>query len=192
MPDWRDPSYLRDGSPAQRTVYEFLVRSELLRTLSAWDPVLVGTFPLDIAVEGSDLDFVCEASETTGFCEALFAGFSNQQGFVMYSRTASTPTAIVCRFVLERMPVEIFASPVSSESQWAYRHMVQEWRVLSIAGENFAEAVRACKRSGEKTEPAFAKLLGLEGDPYESILRLEAVDDSGLAELIECRANACL
>ena len=37
-------------------------------------------------------------------------------------------------------------------------------------GPAFKEQIRGLKRNGLKTEPAFAKLLGLNGDPYRAVL----------------------
>jgi len=40
------------------------------------------------------------------------------------------------------------------------------------------------KREGQKTEPAFAKVLSLPGDPYVSLLELEHLDDAQLRKII--------
>ena len=47
-----------------------------------------------------------------------------------------------------------------------------EHRVLLAKGEEFRQEVINLKRQGWKTEPAFAKLLGLNGNPYEELLKL--------------------
>jgi hypothetical protein len=43
------------------------------------------------------------------------------------------------------------------------------------------------RRDGLKTEPAFADILGLDGDPYLALLDLEAVSDDTLAQMLRSR-----
>lgn len=51
--------------------------------------------------------------------------------------------------------------------------MLIEHQILLEKGESFRQEIISLKKQGIKTEPAFAQLLGLSGDPYEAILRLE-------------------
>jgi len=46
-------------------------------------------------------------------------------------------------------------------------------RLLQERGEAFRREIIALKQRAYKTEPAFAKALGLEGDPYLALLRYE-------------------
>lgn len=48
--------------------------------------------------------------------------------------------------------------------------MIKEYTILLEKGEEFRKQIIALKLRGIKTEPAFADLLGLEGDPYKAIL----------------------
>ncbi|MDP4097618.1 DUF4269 domain-containing protein [Paenibacillus sp. P96] len=45
--------------------------------------------------------------------------------------------------------------------------------------------IRSMKRDGFKTEPAFAALLGLQGDPYEELLRMYSWSDEQLRRFID-------
>jgi hypothetical protein len=53
--------------------------------------------------------------------------------------------------------------------------MITEFRILQLRGEEFRHDIIALKKSGLKTEPAFASLLGLSGDPYEALLNYPAL-----------------
>jgi len=50
--------------------------------------------------------------------------------------------------------------------------MIIEYRILLEKGEDFRKQLIELKRQGLKTEPAFALLLGLEGNPYTELLSL--------------------
>ena len=68
------------------------------------------------------------------------------------------------------------------------RHFRIEERLLAL-NPDLRPKVLELKRQGMKTEPALAKVLGLPGDPYEAILRLEDLDDPALQAMI--RAAEC-
>ncbi|WP_343330978.1 DUF4269 domain-containing protein [Polaribacter staleyi] len=59
------------------------------------------------------------------------------------------------------------------KTQNAYRHMIVENKILKEKGFEFKQSIKKLKSNGTKTEPAFAKLLGLEGNPYTELLKLE-------------------
>ncbi|MGC3943422.1 MAG: DUF4269 domain-containing protein [Chryseolinea sp.] len=65
----------------------------------------------------------------------------------------------------------MFGQSRPSTEQEAYLHMVNEYQVLQSRGSEFRDEIIRLKKSGLKTEPAFAKALGLTGDPYEAMLR---------------------
>lgn len=51
--------------------------------------------------------------------------------------------------------------------------MLIEYKILEQQGEEFRKEILELKERGYKTEPAFALLLGLQGNPYEALLQLE-------------------
>ncbi|MNN87327.1 hypothetical protein D3C81_2048670 [compost metagenome] len=68
--------------------------------------------------------------------------------------------------------MEIFAQSVPVNRQNAYLHMIVEWRLLQLWGDVGHREIRRLKQAGWKTEPAFASVLGLQGDPYVDMLHL--------------------
>jgi len=84
---------------------------------------------------------------------------------------------------VDDIEIEIYASKNHSEKTNGYRHMVIEARLIEILGKDFKNEIIALKKRGLKTEPAFAKQLGLKGNPYESLLELEEYYDDDLKNL---------
>lgn len=76
-------------------------------------------------------------------------------------------------FFINDFEFEIFGQNIPTELQNAYRHMLVEHKILQEAGGDFRTQIIELKRQGYKTEPAFAKLLALQGDAYEELLKLE-------------------
>ncbi|MCW5738348.1 MAG: DUF4269 domain-containing protein, partial [Enhydrobacter sp.] len=80
--------------------------------------------------------------------------------------------------------IEMFgdARPVAEQRGW--RHFVIERRLLALGGTALHAAVMKRRRDGLKTEPAFADVLRLGGDPYLALLDLEAASDDALAQML--------
>ena len=182
LPDWQDITYLQHGSAPQRRAYGVLRRHALLGHLRGYDPVLVGTFPLDLTVPGSDLDIICEVSDWVAFRRAL-ASFAVFPGYAERPAATAEP-ALVASFEVEGLAVEIFGQALPTAHQNGYRHLVVEARLLAAGGTALRRQVLALKAGGVKTEPAFAQVLGLAGDPYQALLALETYDEAALTALL--------
>lgn len=152
----------------------------ILSALAPYSPTLVGTFPLGLQIEGSDLDLACTCADLDVFAGAL-AGL----GFPRIERRALEPDAVVASMVVGDVEVEVFGQALPVHAQAGFRHMIVEGRLLVLGGAPLADRVRAAKRAGLKTEPAFAAVLGLHGDPYRAVLDLEALPSDRLAALVD-------
>ncbi|MFM9328747.1 DUF4269 domain-containing protein [Paenibacillus mesotrionivorans] len=163
--------YLIEGNPWQQEVYRALCRLGVMEVLGPYQPVLVGTVPLDVDIPGSDLDVVCHVEqERREVFEALLKGtFGSCEDFEYAAREVDGLLRQVGRFRYEGWVVEIFGQPLPVEEQNGYRHMVVEHRLLELLDDKGREAIRSLKLQGFKTEPAFARLLRLEGDPYKEL-----------------------
>ncbi|MBP3961199.1 DUF4269 domain-containing protein [Paenibacillus sp. DLE-14] len=170
--NWKDLSYLLDGSPVQIEVHNLLRNYFLFEKLRPYSPILVGTVPIGINVAGSDLDLICEVTDFNAFEAEMFAAFKQEQHFTIVRRVVAGLERIKVNFTLERWPIEIFAQSIRTTEQNGYRHMVVEARLLALFGHAFRAEIIQLKENGFKTEPAFAKALKLEGDPYLKLLEL--------------------
>ncbi|CAM3844438.1 DUF4269 domain-containing protein [Cohnella lubricantis] len=180
---WLDIEYLRVGSSTQAEVYRLLKEHRLLETLSLYSPILVGTVPIGIHVPGSDLDIISEVADFEMFAERVQERFGGYPEFTIVRRVVEGVERIKANFMVEAWPVELFGQNKPTERQNGYLHMVIEDRLLRMYGEDFRRRIMQLKRKGLKTEPAFAKLLKLDGDPYQKLLELGDWPDADLREL---------
>lgn len=151
--------------PRPSAAYASLEATAILEHLSAFDAILAGTIPIDIGVDGSDLDIICEVHETQAFIEAVRAIFPD-------ASLQLEPHCCILRTHSHGWDYEIYGAPHPVWEQNAVRHMLIEDRLLQERGSEFREQVLELKRCGIKTEPAFAQLLGLSGNPYQALLDL--------------------
>lgn len=162
--------YLRSGNPKQRRAYDLLTYHAVFDTLAPFDPLLAGTVPIGIDIETSDLDIICCWREKASFRKMLKSHFGDFNDFQIKEKQVRGYETVISRFELDHFPVEIFGQHRPSREQEAFRHMVVEHQILCTREEGFRQKIINLKRQGYKTEPAFAKVLGLRGDPYEAIL----------------------
>ncbi len=163
-----------------------LADSGVLTALAAFDPHVAGTPPLGIDLPDSDIDILCHAPDAEAFCRYVWSAFADCKGFAMHQwRSGGRP--VVARFHDRGWDFELFASPEPVVAQPGWRHFLVERRLLALGGDRFRAAVMAARRGGLKTEPAFAAVLGLSGDPYAAMLAIEAQSDTALADLLRMR-----
>ncbi|WP_294268958.1 DUF4269 domain-containing protein [uncultured Chryseobacterium sp.] len=174
MIDFTAINHLKEGNETQRRAYEVLTRYRIFEKLKSYSPVLAGTIPIGIDVEGSDLDIICQVDltcEEDFLDELMFKKIVPQDVEVaVKSMVVNGEKSIVVNFMLDGFPVEIFGQDIPPVQQNAYRHMLAEYSILKEKGDGFKQEIIQLKRQGIKTEPAFGLLLGLE-DPYEDLLK---------------------
>jgi Domain of unknown function (DUF4269) len=178
--NWRDISYLSRGTPRQRSAYANIRSLKVLESLAEFDPVVASTVCIDIDIPSSDLDIICEVHDPIAFESKLREIFRNLRSFQV-RRSGAGSGVVVASFFHCEWEYEVFGQPIPVERQNAYRHMQQTFRVVSLGGEVWRDAIRTLKIKGLKTEPAVALALGLEGDPYEAVLSLESLSREELA-----------
>jgi hypothetical protein len=189
MNDWKNLRYLQQGNLRQQHAYVVLEELALWSTMSGFDPVLAGTIPLAIDVPASDLDIICEVALP---CQALFEQvlqdhYGHLPSFQLGRMSSRGYEASVGSFYYAGIALEVFGQALPTVQQYAYRHLVVEQAILQVGGETWRQAVQRLKQQGLKTEPAFALLLNLPGDPYDALLALEGKSSSELAlQLAQC------
>ncbi|UKB85107.1 DUF4269 domain-containing protein [Chryseobacterium sp. MEBOG06] len=174
MIDFTSIGYLKNGNERQKRAYEVLTQYKVLEKLGNYSPVLAGTIPIEIDIETSDLDIICEIDlrfEDEFLNEVTLSGLipANADLKIKKSRIKGEKS-IVLNFMLEEFPIEIFGQNKPVTEQNAYRHMIAEYNILQQKGEEFKLKIIELKKQGIKTEPAFGMLMNLE-DPYEDLLK---------------------
>lgn len=162
--------YLQCGTARQQEAFAVLTEHRVLQKLTSFDPILAGTIPINIDIDSSDLDIICYWTDKAAFYKAVLAGFETEFAFTIQESIVSGREVVIANCRIGRFDIEIFGQNVPTRHQMAYRHLLIEHKLLEERGEPFRQAVIELKQSGYKTEPAFAKLLGIQGDPYEGLL----------------------
>lgn len=164
-------------------VYQALTSSKILEVLRAFHPLVSGTFPLGLQVKDSDLDIVLSVADFESFKMIVEQIYGSWPGFeIRESEKAGVPTLVV-RFTHHEVPFELFAQKTESMKQNAYRHFQAEEKLLKVFGSALREKIMKLRQTGLKTEPAFAQALQLSGDPYEQVLKLQALPEHKLSKM---------
>ena len=163
--------YLKNGSEIQKRIFQVLENHQIFQKLKTYNPILAGTFPIEINIERSDLDIILETDDFEILKKLLMIEFQDQEQFSINLIEINDVESLVCKFQLEEFLVELFAQDRPTHLQNAYLHMIKEFEILEREGDEFRRKIIELKEQGFKTEPAFAKLLGLSGDPYVELLK---------------------
>lgn len=155
----------------------------LIAALADFDPVVIGTPPLGIAIEGSDIDIACSASDLGVFAVHAREKFEHFDAFEIHEIQHLAEPACLASFNALNWDIEVFCQTMPTREQWGVRHFHIEQRLLKLFPALKSKVI-TLKQEGMKTEPAFAQLLGLKGNPYEAMLELEPLSDEALTELM--------
>lgn len=164
--------YLKNGNARQQDAWQTLTTHLIFELLKGFDPILVGTIPIGIDIDGSDLDIICYSKDLEKFKITITKLFGSHHQFTINECLIRSVNSVVASFTLDQFQIELFAQAVPTKHQFGYRHMIIEHALLQERGEEFRQQIMQLKKKGYKTEPAFAKALGLDGDPYEALLKL--------------------
>lgn len=171
MIDFTTIDYLKNGNNRQIQAYEILTQHHILSDIAEFEPILAGTIPIAIDIESSDLDIICYWKNKTKFIAKLHATFGDKDNYTIRETVIDNRESIIANFKIDLFEFEIFGQNIPAKEQYAYRHMVIEHEILQSKGETFRSEIIKLKQKGYKTEPAFAFLLGLNGDPYAELLK---------------------
>lgn len=174
--DFLTIDYLKSGNQRQRKAFEILTEYNILSALATFDAVLVGTIPINIDIQGSDLDIICYWKDKQDFIETILLHFNREKNFSIREIQMDGQDSVVANFIKGDFEIEIFGQNIPVTQQNGYRHMLIEHEILQAEGEDFRQQIIQLKEKGYKTEPAFGVLLGLT-DPYYQLLHYKIKKD---------------
>lgn len=161
--------YLQLGNEKQIHAYKAISSLGIMENLAEYNPILCGTFPLEIDIVGSDLDIIMEVFDFLPYEKRVETLYGGKENFNIKKLLIREVPVIKANFIFDGFEFELFAQPQSVKEQYAYLHMIIEDSLMKQFPNIRVEVIQL-KMQGFKTEPAFCKVLGLEGDPYESLL----------------------
>lgn len=161
-------------------LFKAISDSAVLLDLKEFEPLVSGTFPLDIAVKNSDVDILIFSPNLDAMEERLKSVFSDRKSF----KIERNSDRIVVQFSQFDFEFEIYAERTHSALQKSNLHFLLEERLFKIGPDDFKSQIVLLKELGTKTEAAFAKVLGLSGDPYQALLDIRKKSESELLSLL--------
>lgn len=168
--------YLLEGSDLQQAVHHVLTESIILEKLEKYNPIFVGSIPIAVYLPDSDIDIICCYQDKKEFSNFIVTSFEMLEGFKKKEFNCNGNETVIANFKIAGFQFEIFGQNIPTHLQLGYQHMKIEEQLLAKYGDALRRYVVNEKMQGVKTEPAFCKWLGIEGNPYLEILKLENLD----------------
>ena len=159
MIDFRNIAYLRQGNARQRQAYALLTEHAVMETLQPFDPILVGSIPLNVGTETSDIDIICCWQTKSELVDAVLRAFGTAENFSITDKNTDEGCIVRCQLTLHGVDIEIFGSSVPSDQQNAYKRMLAKYEIIERNGEDFRQAVVNLKQKGIKTGEAIRMLI---------------------------------
>jgi hypothetical protein len=151
-----------------------------MEVLGRYTPTIAGTIPIDVDIETSEVDILCSYDDPIRFKNTLRLHFSQQQGFKFKRTRVRGRESLVAAFFHRGPKLEIFVQMLPVQEKDGFVHLMVEYRTVQMCTDGFREKIGQLKREGVCTEPAFAQLLCIDTDPYETLLRFRNLNDDEL------------
>ena len=154
--------------------------SKVLKTFKNYNPLVSGTFPLDIAVKNSDIDIIMSSENLDALADLIEENYKTEHAF----KLQRSQTNVIAEFQSQGFVFELYAEQKPASLQNAHLHFILEERLLKLASTDFKKQIVQLKEAGVKTEPAFAEALGLTGDAYQALLDIRKKSEAELLTLL--------
>ncbi|MGG0888582.1 DUF4269 domain-containing protein [Cytobacillus horneckiae] len=162
--------YLQLGNEKQQRAYAAIEKLKIMSDLADYSPILCGTLPIGVDIEISDLDIIMNVHDLMRFENKISALYGEHEQFKLKRLSIRSISVVKANFHFGGFEFELFGQPVPVEEQYAFQHMVIEKSIMDQCPDVKGKIIEL-KKQGMKTEPAFCKILELEGDPYEELLK---------------------
>ncbi|BAC12777.1 hypothetical conserved protein [Oceanobacillus iheyensis HTE831] len=160
---------LKCGNREQKKVYEAVQSLGVIENFKIYHPVICGTYPIDIYIDESDIDIIMFVEDFQLFSHKLQSHYSDLREFNIKEKIIRNNHIVKAQFDFKGFTFELFGQNVPVVEQYAYLHMKIENHILDLHP-SMKNNIRLLKEAGIKTEPAFCRLLGIAGDPYEGLI----------------------
>lgn len=170
---------------SNKTVFLAIENLGVLKSLKEFKPLIAGTYPLGIQNSTSDVDVLVCSHNLILLRDKVVNQFQHHKNFKISEVSVGGEPTFFSSFEFDGIAFEIFAQNIESVRQRGYLHFLIEERLLMLGGDSLKNKIIEQRKHGYKTEPAFAKVLNLHGDPYMELLTLQTMDEEQLRRLIE-------
>lgn len=153
--------------------------------LDGFNPALVGSYPVGLALEGSDLDYVCDAYDLEAFATTAIEAFGDLDNFTCEMKNMRGGASCVVTFESPNgYPVEIVAQPRPTGQNYGYLRMLVTARLVAFVGKSGQENLLKLKKGGASTDVALMTLFGIDEDISTLYAHMATLDDTALKAYI--------
>ena len=101
MLNFNSLAYLLNGNEKQKLAYHVLTGNSIFERLHEFDAFLAGTIPINIDIDGSDLDIICCWKDKSHFIKTLTDHFSNENKFQIRKLKIRNIETVVVNFFID-------------------------------------------------------------------------------------------
>src|SRR5690606_26901372 len=133
LPNFHNISYLKNGSPVQQNLYQILTSEKVFEKLNAFNPVLIGTFPLDITTPESDVDIACHVVDVESFRKIMFSCFGQREAYCFKGEMVRKKVVRIATFKLEGGPLAVYGENARLPDGGGSKHRLTEVDIMHLS-----------------------------------------------------------